>query len=132
MKELYEKARIERQQKNGTIYQKQYSELYQQLHRRVANEMKNMNIPSLKEYQNAVVQLEQDGKVMRTRFYREYYIPSKNPYSRYYKMEFYQNKNGELELARPHSDTSSLIGTSYATPQRAARLALDKMLEGVL
>lgn len=132
LKELYEKARIERQQKNGTIYQKQYSELYQQLHRRVANEMKNMNIPSLKEYQNAVVQLEQDGKVMRTRFYREYYIPSKNPYSRYYKMEFYQNKNGELELARPHSDTSSLIGTSYATPQRAARLALDKMLEGVL
>lgn len=132
LKDLYEKAQLEMRQKSGTQYKNQYNELKQQLHKRVINKMKDINIPSLKEYQQAVAKLEQEGKVMRTGFSGEYCIPSKNPFSRYFKMEFKQNKTGELELATPHSDTGSLTGTSFATPKRAAKLALDKMLENVL
>lgn len=132
LKEIYEKAKIEMRQKSGTNYKKQYDELQQKLHKRIKNEMKTVNIPSLKEYQQAVTKLEQEGKVMRTGFCEEYCIPSKNPYSINYTMEFESNKAGELQLAIPHTDTASLTGTSFATPKRAAKLALDKMLENVL
>ncbi len=132
LKEIYEKAKIEMREKSGTQYKKQYDELKQQLQKRVTNAMKTVNIPSLKEYQKAVAKLEQEGKVMRTGFGGEYCIPNKNPYSQSYTMEFGQNKTGELQLAIPHTDTASLTGTSFATPKRAAKLALDKMLENVL
>ena len=132
LKEIYEKSRIEARQKSGNKYKNQYNNLVQQLRKRVLNEMKNVPITSLKEYQDAVTKLVQEGKVLRNGFSREYCIPNKNPFSYIKAMEFDQNKTGELKLAIPHSDNGSLSGTSFSTPKRAAKLALDKMLENVL
>lgn len=132
LQDLYQKARLEKRNKTGIKYQREYKEYEKALNQRVNDNMVGYEMPSLKSYQEAVNNLEQEGKVLVTCFSGEFSVPSSNPLTTYRKLDLRRTKDGILELSPPHTDTGALVGTSFSTPVRAAKLALKNMLEGVL
>ena len=48
------------------------------------------------------------------------------------EIAFELNKDGKLELQTPRTDFSAISGTSFATPVRTAKLALNDMMRGIV
>ena len=82
-------------------------------------------------YRNAVRKLKQENKVV-SGFGGEYYVPSENPFALKPDIAFQLSKEGVLELQVPRMDWMGLNGTSFSTPVRTAKLALNDMMEGIL
>lgn len=131
LSELYNKAKAEHKNQTGTTFQKQYSEKLNEIQLRIYNQMKNHKRPLAEAYKKEIDKLIQDGKVMKNMF-GEYYVPEKNPLSTLYYLQFNKNLEGKLTLASSMYDFNGLTGTSYSTPARSAKLALEEMLHDLL
>ena len=98
---------------------------------RIQPMINKFNCEEITAYQNVVRKLKQENKVI-SGFGGEYYVPSENPLALKPDIAFQLSKEGILELQVPRMDWMGLNGTSYSTPVRTAKLALNDMMEGIL
>lgn len=132
LKSLYDLARQERNNKTGAGLLQKYKDLAEKLQSRVTARMQGYSNEYQTKYEEAVKKLIEDGKVMSNGFSGEYMLPNPNPYKAEHLLDFETDKSGILQFMVPRTDFSGIIGTSFSTPVRTAKLALNEMLKDVI
>lgn len=125
-------AKNNRDKEKFMALRKEAMEISSAIDKRVQTQMKDFNCEEAETYKKLVQQMKQENKVQGTGFAREYAIPSEDPFTNTKEIAFELNKDGKLELQTPRTDLSSLSGTSFATPVRTAKLALNDMMRGIV
>ena len=129
---LWQKAKTAKQTRTNVEDIRKYKEYENMLLGRLKTRMDAYIAPSEAAYKESVEKLLADGKVIRGQF-DVYYVPHSNSSINGKRAAFTLNKNtGLLELEVPVSDTGALVGTSFATPIRSAKIALNDMMEGIV
>ena len=98
---------------------------------RIQPMINEFNCEEITTYRNTVRKLKLENKVV-SGFGGEYYVPSESPFALKPDIAFQLNKDGVLELQVPRMEWMGLNGTSFSTPVRTAKLALNDMMEGIL
>jgi len=130
---MWQKAKLAKKSQSNLEDIKKYKEYEKMLLSRIKTRMEGYIAPSEAAYRESVEKLVSEGKLMQGLFSGEYYIPYADSTRATNRAAFALNRDtGLLELEKPVSDTGSLVGTSFATPMRSARIALNDMMEGVL
>lgn len=125
-------ARNNRDKEKFIALQKEATTISNTIEKRIRAQMKDFNCEEAETYKKAIQQLKRENKVQGTGFAREYAIPSENPFTNTKEIAFELNKDGKLELQTPRTDFSAISGTSFATPVRTAKLALNDMMRGIV
>lgn len=135
IKEIENQMSIARKNKDKDTFiklQTQLTEIKNNIYKKISPLMDNFVCDETIAYKNFVKQLKQENKVIWSGFAGEYHIPNENPLALQSEIAFQTNKEGFLELQIPRTDNMGLSGTSFSTPIRTAKLALNDMMEGIL
>ena len=132
-----EKLRQTMRRETNPIKQKtaqdEYWEYHRKLYKKTTEALKNYENPEGIEYKRFIEYAEENGLVYYSPFWGgQYKTFEKTPYiTDYDTFTFIEDKNGNLILGGIDR-IFPLQGTSFSTPIRTAKLALNDMMEGIL
>lgn len=131
LEELKQLMRAEKNPVKQKVANDEYWKYHRELHQKVKKAMEGYENPEGIEYKDFIEYMQENNLVCASSR-GEFYTMQRTPYETDFdRMHFIQDADGNL-IFSPASKIFPVQGTSFSTPIRTAKLALNDMMDGIL